>query len=63
MCLKLCAVPPIMGPVVSMISSAMLMQVQTFERGKGIGSEGIHREEVEMNEGWKFCLLKTGKRL
>lgn len=35
MCLKLCAVPPIMGPVVSMISSAMLMQVQTFERGKG----------------------------
>lgn len=65
MCSKLCAVPPIMGPVASMISSAMLMQVQTFKRGKGIEAEveGSLGRRQKLNKGWRLCLLRAGKRL
>lgn len=48
-----------MGPVASMISSAMLMQVQTFKRGKGIEA-GV---EGSLGRGQRLCLLKTGERL
>lgn len=47
-----------MGPVASMISSAMLMQVQTFKRGKGIeaGVEGSlgRRQKWTRDGGFVF---------
>lgn len=48
-----------MGPVASMISSAMLMQVQTFKRGKGIEA-GV---EGSLGRGQRLCLLRTGEML
>lgn len=52
-----------MGPVASMISSAMLMQVQTFKRGKGIeaGVEGSLGRRQKWTRDGGFVFWGQGK--